>query len=460
METDTNSSPTVASFVSELPAKEKADLELELGTFVVKHASHHRPIALVSSGGTAADLEVNSVRSLDNFSTGLRGAVSAEEFLRRGYAVIHLWRRGSAAPYARVLSQLLGLSQANHGLSVDSLGKLFSGGGDENDDDYLVQQVLSQEADPWLTDSTTIRPTTSSDHHQPTNNGQLSLHRHLFYSTKLQKAMKERSEALKEGRLLVVPFRTIEEYLAKLQLSAEALRDSKSLALFYLAAAVSDYYIPREEKSQHKIQSQEGGNEMGIRLQLHPVPKTMGLLKHTWAPESYVVGFKLETDTTILRRKAEKSVQKYGCHMVIGNILATRHSKVWILSPPSADASGNVQTDNVPEWPFQEITKSHQHHAAGDAQDSLECAIIDFVVQAHFEYISSQGFYGSTGDGIETAKRRQADLREKKRQFQRQALVKHVQDHAATIAGAVIAVLISSTISSVLQQRASNSGRR
>jgi hypothetical protein len=170
------------------------------------------------------------------------------------------------------------------------LGKLFSGDFmlDENDEDYLVQKVLDQEADPWLTDTTTapnnnngLYPTHAGSSEQ---NGQLTLHRHLLYSTKLQKTLKERSVALKEGRLLTVPFRTVEEYLAKLQMSAEALRDNRSLALFYLAAAVSDYYIPKEEKSEHKIQSQEGGNEAGITLQLKPVPKTLGLLKHKWAP--------------------------------------------------------------------------------------------------------------------------------------------------------------------------------
>ena len=94
--------------VAPLPPAELSQIQPLLQAFCIRHQSHHRPIALVTSGGTATDLEVNSVRFLDNFSTGLRGAVSAEQFLRRGYAVIHLWREGSAAPYTRTLSAALG----------------------------------------------------------------------------------------------------------------------------------------------------------------------------------------------------------------------------------------------------------------------------------------------------------------------------------------------------------------
>jgi phosphopantothenate-cysteine ligase len=46
------------------------------------------------------------VRFIDNFSTGLRGAASAEKFLENGYAVIFLHRAGSAMPFARHLQRL------------------------------------------------------------------------------------------------------------------------------------------------------------------------------------------------------------------------------------------------------------------------------------------------------------------------------------------------------------------
>ncbi len=50
-------------------------------------------------------LERNTVRFVDNFSAGTRGAVSAEHFLRAGWAVIFLHRRFSLEPFLRHLSK-------------------------------------------------------------------------------------------------------------------------------------------------------------------------------------------------------------------------------------------------------------------------------------------------------------------------------------------------------------------
>src|ERR1700712_2715570 len=49
-----------------------------------------RRIVLVTSGGTTVPLENQTVRFIDNFSAGTRGATSAEYFLDAGYAVIFL----------------------------------------------------------------------------------------------------------------------------------------------------------------------------------------------------------------------------------------------------------------------------------------------------------------------------------------------------------------------------------
>jgi hypothetical protein len=55
----------------------------------------------VTSGGTPVPIERKTVRFIDNFSTGHRGAASAEQFIARGYAVIFLYRQGSLFPYKR-----------------------------------------------------------------------------------------------------------------------------------------------------------------------------------------------------------------------------------------------------------------------------------------------------------------------------------------------------------------------
>lgn len=46
-------------------------------------------------------LENQTVRFIDNFSAGTRGAVSAEKFLENGYAVIFMHRQFSLQPYSR-----------------------------------------------------------------------------------------------------------------------------------------------------------------------------------------------------------------------------------------------------------------------------------------------------------------------------------------------------------------------
>ena len=58
-----------------------------------------RPVVLVSSGGTKVPLEQNTVRFIDNFSSGERGARSVEAFLALGYRVVFLHRVGSATPF-------------------------------------------------------------------------------------------------------------------------------------------------------------------------------------------------------------------------------------------------------------------------------------------------------------------------------------------------------------------------
>ena len=69
--------------------------------------------------------------------------------------------------------------------------------------------------------------------------------------------------------------------------------------------------------AQHKIQS-SGGD---LELRLHPVPKLLGRLTHVWAPQSFCVSFKLETDESILERKAAGAVHKYAVDLVVANLL-------------------------------------------------------------------------------------------------------------------------------------------
>jgi len=62
-------------------------------------------LIFVTSGGTSVPLEKNTVRSIENFSSGTRGARSAEYFLDHGHPVVFVYRKGTFCPFAIELQQ-------------------------------------------------------------------------------------------------------------------------------------------------------------------------------------------------------------------------------------------------------------------------------------------------------------------------------------------------------------------
>ncbi|XP_007492997.1 phosphopantothenate--cysteine ligase isoform X2 [Monodelphis domestica] len=189
--------------------------------FAARLGSQGRRVVLVTSGGTKVPLEARTVRFLDNFSSGRRGAVSAESFLSAGYGVLFLHRARSAFPFA-----------------------------------------------------------------------------HRF------------------------PPQT---WLA-------ALRPVKgSCAMFYLAAAVSDFYVPASEMPEHKIHSSGGPLQITMKL----VPKMLSPLVKDWAPKAFVISFKLETDPTVVIDHARKALETYRHQVVVANILESRRSYVVIVTKDS-----------------------------------------------------------------------------------------------------------------------------
>jgi phosphopantothenate---cysteine ligase (ATP) len=214
-----------------------------------------RPIALVTSGGTTVPLEKNTVRFIDNFSTGQRGAASAEYFLERDYLVIFFHRSTSTLPFQRHLKTIFDQS--------------------------------------------------------PSKNTNAALDAYEKY----------------KASLLLVPFQTVTEYLNGLEQICRLLKPFGRSVLIYACAAVSDYYIPEDQLTEHKIPS--GQDELMIRLK--PVPKLLGSIKGEYTPDAFVVSFKLETDETVLRDKCLHSGQKYQQDVIIGNLLHTRANQVQIF---------------------------------------------------------------------------------------------------------------------------------
>ena len=231
------------------------------------------PVVLVTSGGTTVPLECNTVRFIDNFSTGKRGSASTEYFLQRNCYVILLHRTGSLRPFFRHFDAKM----------VDEAFVI------DEKDDLLVRK-----------------------------------------DSQLGKKFRSIYDAYHNFRnkLLMIEFETCSEYLWYLRGIARLMNSYKNNAIYYMAAAVSDYYIPREAMSEHKIQS----SDVTLDIKLFPVPKMLGSLCNIWSPEAFCVTFKLETDSSILIAKAEKSLQRYKQNLVIGNTLSDRRVKVTFIT--------------------------------------------------------------------------------------------------------------------------------
>lgn len=251
------------------------------------------PVALVTSGGTIVPLESRTVRFIDNFSIGTRGATSAEFFLRHGYAVVFLHRRGSLQPFSRHIPR----------------------------DGLLDMLQLVDGAKACL------RPEKAES---------------------LLPVLREYTEYVERGkRLLLVEFVSVHDYIALLMCLGSLLETHIGLnGILYLAAAVSDFYIPRDEMPEHKIQSSNGP----LNLQLQLVPKMLAPLVRRWCSRPFVISFKLETDSRLLLDKAAKALKKYDHHVVIANLLDTRKREVWLV-----ERKGGLEHIVVPEGSGREI---------------------------------------------------------------------------------------------------------
>jgi len=266
-------------------------IKQQLEKFCRQQIREARPIALVTSGGTTVPLELNTVRFVDNFSSGARGSASAEYFLKQGWAVVFLFRSGSLQPFARHLRSSSLLSALQEQTTSSSSPSLLLPPGPE--------------------------------------------------CSRLLPVVREAREA--EGRLLQLEFSSLSSYLWLLRAATLALAERREEEegsvekqsengnsvrnLLYLAAAVSDFYIPNGDLPVHKIQSSEGAPS----IQLQCVPKMLVPLAEHWKGGSAMVSFKLETDSKILVTKARKALDKYGHKLVIGNLLDTRKREVLLV---------------------------------------------------------------------------------------------------------------------------------
>lgn len=255
-----------------LPPAGFAEMKSTIFDFCNYHLEKGSRVVLVTSGGTTVPLEHNTVRFVDNFSAGTRGASSAEYFLKAGFAVIFLYRAKSLEPFLRHLP------------TSELMESLISC---KNDDGNVCLKVEGELCEILV----------------PLIDGY--------------------KDIMKKNMLLKLQFTTLSSYLHLLHEVAHAMQIMRKNAILYLAAAVSDFYIPHQEMATHKIHSSEA---LSVTFQL--VPKILQPLVRYWVPDAFVVSFKLETDEAILIQKSKYALEKYGHKLVIGNELNSRKYRV------------------------------------------------------------------------------------------------------------------------------------
>ncbi|KAF4504214.1 hypothetical protein G6O67_008392 [Ophiocordyceps sinensis] len=420
-----------AYFASNPPPRHLDEHTSRAKAFIDGHAGAGRRVVLVTSGGTTVPLEKQTVRFIDNFSAGTRGATSAEYFLAAGYAVIFLHREFSLLPYSRHFSH-----------SKDCFLDFLR---DDDEADGAEGRVGVRAGDV----------------------------------VKVRAVLRDYRRANEAGLLLMLPFVTIGDYLHELRAVSRLMGPLGARGLLYLAAAVSDFFVPPERMAEHKIQStdvvaqlerqqqqrphdgassgeepeskkrktraeededrdeehgtgsktrngqhqqqlpQERRNPPGISanddqdeqdevfdnfdasprvprskrlvIDLDPVPKFLKNLVDGWAPQGMIVSYKLETDPAILVHKARASLDRYQHHLVIGNLLATRKWEVvfvspgrddrWLRVPPPGGQAGWGDAEGRPLRP-DELPRE-------DPDTEIEELIIPAVAELHDAHVAA-----------------------------------------------------------------------
>lgn len=199
-ENNTSSSAVPILPWSEADEQKRSNLQQQLRSFLAA-SDTSLPLVIVTSGGTLVPLEKNMVRFIDNFSKGERGATCAEYFLRNNYRVVFLYRKGTQFPFTRQYR-----THVAKAIDGNMLNKL------EFKDGHLKLKLDGHELAEVAEEINLF---------------------HTYNSTCT--------------RLMSFEFESIQEYLLLLECTAKEVNCLGSHACFFLAAAVSDFYVPATE---------------------------------------------------------------------------------------------------------------------------------------------------------------------------------------------------------------------
>ncbi|KAK0481965.1 phosphopantothenate-cysteine ligase [Armillaria luteobubalina] len=304
--------------------------------FVAQQTQQNRNVVLVTSGGTTVPLEVNVIRFLDNFSAGTRGATSAEYFLKAGYAVIFIHRQFSLQPFSLHYSH--------------SINPFL---------DFLeVDQTDGSEPQ--------IRITSDKRAHLL----------EVLTAYKLVHA---------SGTLHSLTFVTVNDYLWLLRAVSQELSVMRRRAMYYLAAAVSDFFLPRKKMSEHKIQSGKGS----LHIEMAQAPKIVKSMVDEWTHDGFIVSFKLETDPLLLIPKAHGALKRYGHQVVIGNNLHRRKFEVVFISR-SVQPDGDALTGKPNEVTSKFVEHWLRIDLDRDPSKDIEEDIISELVRRHEAWVKKK----------------------------------------------------------------------
>lgn len=285
--------------------KEVFDSQSEslLNDIIEKVSKENRKLVLITSGGCSVRLEKNTVRSIENFSTGTRGSLSAEEFLRNGYYVVFFHRGRTFKPFLH---------------RIDLKKIVF-------DEEYLKSEEL--------------------------------------------KKIREEAKTYSD-KIVFLEFDTFEDYILKLYYLCNKISKLGKNTMIFLAAAISDFYIPESELEEHKIQSRDekGSHKNELNIILKPAPKEIHKIKDEINKDMFLITFKLETDEKILYDKAIQALSKCKSDIVVANILQKRYDEILLFK--------SQKTEN-PE--VEKIIKN-------EINSNIEIVLVKRLVEIHSLY--------------------------------------------------------------------------
>ncbi|KAF0682643.1 Aste57867_25280 [Aphanomyces stellatus] len=267
----------VKKFFDTANVDESWELEAQtaaLKSFIEMSIADGRRVALVTSGSATVPLNTDSV--MDAVSFGDRGAATAEQFLRAGYAVVFLSRRGSLAPFSRHFQAYIR--------------------------DNLFMSMLQVQSDNTLV----------------VNSQDVSQRDHIATVLKDAHATQE--------CLFHLRFDTVQQYLFYLRAASEQIDAAGTRAMIVLAASVLEYYVPSMSASSAATvgvnlttNSAEKTQETALALNLVRVPNLIRKIRQEYAPKAFLVTLKSVEDANQINNVAYAELERWGIDAVLAD---------------------------------------------------------------------------------------------------------------------------------------------